>query len=251
MRLLSRGDTIINTITIGISLLVWVLLLVNPRGFMTLEHCTEVICGLPEETFQQVLATNFPSQLMGWVLMVVAMMLPKLISPIRAIYTQSFSNYRLVCILLFVFGYLTVWIGAGMLMIIAIVGLNFLMPMSYIPALGLFIVLLLWEFSPMKQRFLNLGHQHQVLPAFGWAALNGSFRYGLTHGKWCVCSGWALMLFPMLLPIGHHMAMLIVTFIMISEHMEHPRIPQWRISFRLKLLKIIVAQVQIRWRQLS
>ena len=98
----------------------------------------------------------------------------------------------------------------------------------------------------MKQWFLNLGHDHRILSAFGWKAFRDSLFFGLTHGVWCFGSGWALMLFPMLLPKGHNLAMLLVTFIMISEHLENPRFPMWFLPPRLKLLKIIIAQTRIK-----
>jgi predicted metal-binding membrane protein len=84
------------------------------------------------------------------------------------------------------------------------------------------------------------------LAAFGWAAYRDALMFGVMHGVWCVGSGWALMMLPMLLPEGHNLAMVIVTFIMLSEHFEHPRIPRWRMGFRGKLFRIVIAQTQIR-----
>ncbi|MBP4139314.1 copper chaperone [Flavobacterium geliluteum] len=230
-----------------ISIFVWTLLFVNPGHIMAMKYC-HVFVSCPSATsFQMLLEMKlFSAQLIGWGLMVVAMMLPKLILPIQFIYQQSFKRYRFLCSLLFVFGYLLVWMIVGVFMIEIIMGVNLLLPGSYIPALGLFLIAVVWEISPMKQRFLNLGHDHQVLSAFGWKAFRDSLFFGLTHGVWCVGSGWALMLLPMLLPKGHNVAMLIVTFIMISEHLEYPRFPQWLFITRFKLLKIIVVQTKIR-----
>jgi predicted metal-binding membrane protein len=245
---LSRNNRIkINFVIIGISILVWVLLLINPGHIMTIEHCHVSASGPSTASLQMLLEMNpFSSQLIGWGLMVVAMMLPKLISPIQSIYIQSFKRYRFLNALLFVLGYIIVWMVAGVFMIGVIIGLNLLMPMSYIPALGVFIIAVVWQFSPIKQQFLNLGHDHRTLSAFGWASFRDSLHFGVMHGVWCVGAGWALMLFPMLLPQGHNLAMIIVTFIMISEHMEHPRFPQWHFNLRLKLLRIIVAQTRIK-----
>ena len=245
---LSRNNRIaINLVIISISLLVWILLLINPGHIMTMEHCHVSASGPSATSLKMLLEMNpFSSQLIGWGLMVVAMMLPKLILPIQFIYRQSFRCYRFLCSLLFVFGYLTAWMVAGVFMVAAIIGLNLLMPLSYIPALGVFIIAVIWQFSPVKQRFLNLGHDHRILPAFGFAAFRDSLFFGLKHGVWCIGAGWALMLFPMLLPQGHNLAMIIVTFIMLSEHLEHPKFPQWRFNLRLKLVRIIIAQARIR-----
>jgi predicted metal-binding membrane protein len=245
---LSRNSRIkINLVILSISIFVWVLLLINPGHIMTIEHCHVSASGPSATSLQMLLEMNpFSSQLIGWGLMVVAMMLPKLIMPVQSICIQSFKRYRFLCSLLFVSGYLAAWMVAGVFMVAAIMALNLLMPMSYIPALGVFIIAVIWQFSPVKQRFLNLGHNHRILSAFGWAACRNSLVFGVTHGIWCIGSGWALMLFPMLLPEGHNLAMIIVTIIMVSEHLEHPRFPQWHFNFRLKLLRFIVAQTRMR-----
>lgn len=193
----------------------------------------------------------FSSQLLGWVLMVVAMMLPKLIVPIQGIYVQSLRRYRFWCSLLFVAGYIATWTAGGVFMVWVIIGLNLLMPMSYVPGLGLMFIAIVWQFSPAKQRFLNQGHEHHVLSPFGWAAFRDSFMYGVAHGLSCIGSGWALMLFPMLLPKGHDLAMIVVTFIMISEHLEYPKSPKWRFDLRGKLFRVMVAQAQIKLKQLQ
>jgi len=245
---LSRNNRIaINFVIIGMSILVWVLLLVNPGHIMTMEHCHVSDSCSSGVSNEMLLKMNpISMQLLGWGLMVVAMMQTKLILPIQLIYMQSFKRYRFFHSFLFVLGYITAWMIAGILMIAVIIELNVLMPISYIPALGVLLIAVIWQFSPIKQRFLNLGGDHRMLPAFGWIASRDALYFGIMHGLWCIGSGWALMLFPMLLPEGHILAMLIVTFIMLSEHLEHPRFPQWNLNFRLKLFKIIIAQTKIR-----
>ncbi|MEY4937641.1 MAG: hypothetical protein RIS64_4000 [Bacteroidota bacterium] len=233
----------------GISLLVWVLLLMNPGNIMTIEHCkvpTLALCSgsetVSEATSLQMLLNLNPltSQLMGWGVMIIAMMLPKLIIPIESIYLQSLKRYRFRFALLFVLGYLSSWMFAGIFMTAIILGLNLWFPLSYIPAIGVGLVAAIWHCSPIKQRFLNLGHNHWNLPAFGFPAFRAVFFYGIMHGVWCVGAGWVLMLFPMLLPEGHYLAMFAVTFMMISEHLEHPRPLRWYFDLRLRLLKIMI-----------
>jgi predicted metal-binding membrane protein len=192
----------------------------------------------------------FSSLLTGWGLMVVAMMLPKLIAPIQHIYHSSFKYHRFLSILLFTFGYITVWIVAGVFIITVILGLHMLVPNSYVPAIGFGCIAIVWQFSPAKQRCLNRGHDHWRLTAFGWPAYRDALMFGLMHGVWCIGAGWALMLFPMLLPEGHNLAMIVMTFIMLSEHLEHPQVPRWRIDSRAKLLRIIVAQTQLKLKRI-
>lgn len=228
-----------------VSAVFWIILLFNPGGIMTVKHCHVTLQGASKASLQMILKMNPVSDLMmGWTLMVLAMMLPKLIAPVQYIYGRSFKNRRFLSGLLFIFGYTAVWIVVGFFMNVLIVGLNLVMPDSFIPAIGVGIIAAIWQFSPVKQRCLNRGHDHIPLASFGPEANRDAVMFGMMHGVWCVGAGWALMLFPMLLPAGHNLAMIVVTFIMISEHMEHPRFPRWHFSFRLKLLHIIIARTR-------
>jgi predicted metal-binding membrane protein len=247
MKLSTNDRTRINFLIFGVSLLAWGLLLFNPGNIMTVEHCSVSDAGASENSLNMLLDMNpVSSQLAGWGLMVIAMMLPKLIMPINNIYGRSLKRRRLHLSLMFVFSYLAIWMLAGIFIGAVILGLHLLMPGSYLPAIGLSIINIIWQCSPIKQRYLNKGHDHTILAAFGWPAYRDALRFGVMHGVWCVGSGWALMLLPMLLPAGHNVAMIIVTFMMLSEHLEHPQRPGWRINSRAKLLRIIVAQTQIR-----
>jgi predicted metal-binding membrane protein len=248
MRLGRNINTRISIVILGITIIVWVLLLFNPGHIMTIEHCLVSDSGPSKASFQMLLDMNpVSSQLTGWGLMVIAMMLPKLIFPVRDIYERSLPRYRLPLSLLFLSGYIAAWMVVGLVMMTVILGLHLLMPGSFLPATGLGIIAMVWQFSPAKQRCLNRGHDHRTLAAFGWPAHRDAWLFGIMHGVWCVGSGWAIMLLPMLLPSGHNMAMIVVTLVMISEHMEHPQIPRWRINPRTKLFRIVAAQTQRRW----
>lgn len=241
----------ISMVIFTLSGLFWVLLLFNPGDIMTIEHCHISASGPSATSLNMLLAMNpISSQLIGWELMVVAMMLPKLIAPVQFICLQSLKRLRFTLSSLFVLGYLITWMFAGILMIGIIITFNLFFPLSYLPALTVFVVAVVWQFSPLKQRLLNLGHDHRIIAAFGWNAMKDATVFGLIHGLWCVGSGWALMLFPMLLPQGHNLAMLAVTFIMISEHAEHPDTPKWKFNLRLKLFKYLAAQTSIRLKQM-
>lgn len=247
MKSLWNNNITIYIVILGISIAVWVLLLFNPGHIMTVEHCHASASGASYSSLKMLLQMNpFSAQLLGWGLMVIAMMLPKLIYPVQLIFAQSLRRNRFMNAFLFVSGYLAIWMFVGVFMIGIIMVSNLFMPMSYIPALGVLIIAVIWQFSPYKQKFLNLGHDHYILSAFGWDAARDALRYGLQHGIWCVGSGWALMLFPMLLPSGHNVAMIMVTFIMLSEHLENPQYPEWKINPRLKAVRYIIAQAKIK-----
>ncbi|MCW2118636.1 DUF2182 domain-containing protein [Flavobacterium sp. 7A] len=247
MRLSNRTKTAINVVLLSISFITWILLLLNPGQLMTVGHCHVSDSGASAASLSMLLEMNpFHTLLVGWLLMVVAMMLPKLIIPIQQIYSKSFKHIRFPSSLLFVFGYITIWTIVGVFMISLILGFHLVMPNSYLPAIGLGITAIIWQFSPLKQLFLNRGHNHWTLSAFGFRAYKDAFLYGMMHGVWCVGAGWALMLFPMVLPYGHNFAMIIVTSIMISEHLEHPQRPSWNLNLRPKLLFFVISQIKIR-----
>lgn len=246
---ISRANRIkINLVIISTSLIVWLVLLFNTG--QGIAHCHVSDSGPSAASFRMLLQMNpISSLLMGWGLMVVAMMLPKLIIPVQQIYASSFKRHRFALAMVFVLGYIAVWMVVGFFMVLAILGVHLLLPNSYLPAIALGIIAIVWQFSPVKQRCLNRGHDHKVLAAFGRAAYSDALLFGIIHGVWCVGAGWALMLLPMLLPQGHNLAMVLVTFIMLSEHLEHPQQPRWCINLRGKLFRIIIARTQMKIKQ--
>jgi predicted metal-binding membrane protein len=248
----SKRDSITITIFIVIaSASAWIFLKANPKDAAPTQSVDVAYCGASAALMTTSSEVNpISSQVTGWGLMVIAMMLPKLIVPIQGIYARSFKRSRLSSSLLFISGYVTVWMAAGMLIHNSILALNSALPNSYFPTVGLSLVVVVWQFSPFKQRCLNKAHDHGIPAAFGWRAYSDSILLGIKHGILCVGSCWALMLLPMLLPDVHDFVMIIVTFIMLSEHLEHPRIPCWRFDLRAKLFRIILAQTQISLRRI-
>ena len=251
MKTTVRDGSYITAAILIISSIFWIILLLNPGGMMGIKHCHMTADGVSNVSLKMMLQMNpFSDMMTGWILMVLAMMLPKLISPVQYIYARSLKRRRFWLSLLFVLSYTMVWTVMGVVMNAVILGFNLLFPGgSYIPSLIIGVIALIWQFSPVKQLCLNRGHDHSSIAAFGWAADRDVLKFGMMHGIWCIGSGWALMLFPMILPEGHNLAMILVTFIMISEHMEHPRYPRWYFDFRLKLLRIMVGRIKINFKR--
>ena len=234
-----------------ISAITWMMLLVNPGSIMTLAHCPVTDSGASLVSFQMMLAMNPISSLMvGWAVMLIAMMSPMLIAPIHHIHARSFKRRRARSITFFLIGYAAIWMAAGVVLLAVTLMLNLFAPQSSLPALAVGLLVFMWQCSPIKQRCLNRHHNHRELAAFGSAADLDALRFGITHGVWCVGSCWALMLFPMLLSQGHFAAMAIVTYVMVSERLEHPRPLSWRLRFPGKLMRIVVAQTWIRLQRL-
>jgi predicted metal-binding membrane protein len=224
------------------------LLLIEPGGLHMLAHCPAGNSGgMPSSaSFEMLLAMNPPATLAaGWALMLVAMMSPVLIPPVRHIRLRSFSHRRARSILLFVAGYGGIWMALGAVLLAMALTVKVLAPQSYLPALGVALIALVWQFSPIKQRCLNRCHAHSDLAAFGNAADLDALRFGITHGIWCAGSCWALMLFPILLARGHIVAMAIATVLIFSERLEQPRPPSWRWRGLGKAARIVIAQSRI------
>ena len=198
MTISPRERARINIPILLISAITWMMLLVNPGSIMTLAHCPVTDSGASLVSFQMLLAMNpISSMTAGWALMLVAMMSPTLITPIRHIIERSFKRRRARSVTLFVVGYAAIWMAAGGVLLAVMLMLNLLAPQSYLPAVGVGIIAFVWQCSPIKQRCLNRGHNHRELAAFGIAADLDALRFGITHGVWCVGSCWALMLLPM------------------------------------------------------
>lgn len=183
----------------------------------------------------------------GWVAMLTAMMLPALISPIYHVSMSSFAHRRLRTIALFLTGYGAAWTVVGALLIAIDWFLKLIAPQSYLPATGTILLAIAWQFSPIKQKSLNRCHSHQALTPFGAAADRAALRFGMTHGIWCTSSCWIWMLFAMLLPTQHNIAMVVVTILIFSERLEKPRQPSWRPRGLGRVTRIILAQTRIRF----
>ena len=247
MRIKARQRARVATPILLLSAVTWMMLLVNTGSVITVAHCPVTDSGVSPVSFQMLLAMNPPSALTaGWVLMVVAMMSPTVIAPLQHLIERSFKRRMLRSVTLFVLGYAAIWMAAGALLVSATLLLNLIAPRSYLPLLGVGIVALVWQCSPIKQRCLNRLHNHSELAAFGLAADRDALHFGITHGIWCFGSCWALMLLPMLLLEGHLVAMAVVTFLITSERLEQPRPLIWRPRLRGKLMRILIAQTRIR-----
>lgn len=223
---------------IGISVVAWLLILAKPAsssswccgGDCPTQLQMTIAANAPApQIMEAVFAENPPGPLLGdWVLMLLAMMTPTLIQPVYHIRANSFVRQRTRLTLFFVFSYFTVWVAAGAAFIVIMLAARVWVPGSFIPALFVGLTALVWQSSPEKQRSLNRCHHHKVLSAFGPKAARDAAGMGLTHAGWCLYSCWSAMLFAMLLPAGHIVAMAIVSVMVFCERLAPPRTPRWQ-----------------------
>ena len=219
----SRARTRLGISITLVSAAAWTVLLVNPES---MGHAHPVTGPVVSMIFEML-----PSLLPGWVLMLVAMMSPKLFAPILDVIQGSFKHRRARAVALFTVAYIAVWTVAGCVLLAATMLLLYLSaPHSHLLALGAGLVVLVWQCSPAKQVCLNRCHYHPALAAFGIVADLDVLRFGMVQGVWCVGSCWALMLFPYVLPPqGHLLAMGVAAFVMCSESFERPRPLNWHL----------------------
>ncbi|HEY6768745.1 MAG TPA: DUF2182 domain-containing protein [Candidatus Sulfotelmatobacter sp.] len=231
------------------SVIAWIVLLLQPGGMTVAAHCLSAESGAvpSSKSFQMILAMNpAGSLLLGWAVMVVAMMSPALIAPICHIRLRSFTDRRGRSVTLFLFVYVVFWMALGSILLAMRLATTVFLPQSYLPLVAVGLVAVAWQFSPIKQRCLNRCHAHGKLSAFGLSADFDALRFGMTHGIWCAGSCWALMLFPMLLPSGHMVAMAAVAILIFSERLEEPRHPCWGWRGLGKAVRIVISQARIR-----
>ena len=208
---------------LAVSLIAWIIILLEPR----VPSCCSANGAVA--SWKMLLAANPPGSLaIDWALMLVAMMTPMLVAPLYHIRISSFARRRLRSMALFVAGYGAVWMATGAVIVAVELASTWLIPRSYLPAIIVGFVALVWQASPFKQRCLNRCHGHRPLAAFGIAADLDALRLGLENGLWCTGSCWAAMLFPMLLPDGHFVAMGAIALLMFCERLDPPRTPDWR-----------------------
>lgn len=205
------------------SLSAWIIILVQPR----VSSCCSVHGAVM--SWAMLVSINPPASLAkDWGLMLIAMMTPMLVAPMYHIRISSFARRQVRSIIVFVAAYGAVWMAAGVVIVAATLIATSLMPGSYLPAIIVGAIALVWQASPFKQRCLNRCHSHRNLSPFGWAADWDAARMGFEHGFWCTCSCWAAMWFPMLLPSGHFVAMAAVAVLMFCERLDPPGTPSWR-----------------------
>src|SRR5215475_2492979 len=235
-----------------VSAVTWLILVTAPGGIAIHPHFhAEASSPMPlGASLWMLQSMNPPATLAaGWVLMLIAMMGPVLIMPIRHIRQRSFARRRARSTALFVAGYGVVWLAAGVVILATELAIKLLAPASFVPAIAVFVVALVWQLSPIKQRCLNGCHASGELSAFGAAADRDALAFGVAHGISCAGSCWALMLFPMMLPEGHTLAMGAVSFLIFSERLEHPMRPSWRLRGFTAIKRMVLAHRRMQIRQ--
>jgi predicted metal-binding membrane protein len=177
--------------------------------------------------------------LVGWVVMLTAMMAPTLLELVRHVHARTRPRLRGVVLGLVLLAYASVWTVAGLALTAAATSLRGLgLPAGATLALAGGIAVG-WQATPAKQRCLNRLHAHPAMAAFGARACVDGLRLGTRHGGWCVGSCWALMLLPLVLTTGHVAAMVVVSLWVWAEHLDRPVRPAWRLHTPQRAARLV------------
>lgn len=182
----------------------------------------------------------------SWTLMISAMMLPTtlpLIALFRTI-TGDRSN-KLTLVGLLATGYLAVWIGFGVLVQIADLGVHegaeqirWLNSNDWVIGAGTLILAGAYQFTPLKYHCLDKCRSPFSFIAGRWSGGNEtvqSFRLGVDHGIFCVGCCWTLMLLMFGVGAGNLGWMLVLGSVMaIEKNMPWG----WKLSAPLGLVLI-------------
>jgi predicted metal-binding membrane protein len=204
--------------------------LLNPREGV--EYCSLSAPGSDWHSPQE-----WARGLSGWFIMVLAMMLPLTVIPVRVAAFGSLWRRRNRVIGIFLAGYLSVWTVAGA------VSLPLLARLRDTPATQLrwligaaFLLAAAWQTTALKRRFAAACHMTRPLAPEGWLANRDCLRFGAEHGTYCVGNCGVLMVAAMLSP--WHRAMMVLSALLLLYERYRPRLRSRAVPLALGLLAI-------------
>lgn len=164
--------------------------------------------------------------LMGWCLMLLAMMTPLAADPLRHVWFASFPTRRGSAVLLCSCGYFGVWILASPGIIVISWALRTVGAWATPVAIAASLV---WSFSPWSQHARNRCHRLLRVGAHGFRANGECLVQGIYSGATCVAVCWPWMLVPMVVSgYAHIFAMIGISLWLTVERVLPPRVPGWR-----------------------
>ena len=140
---------------------------------------------------------------LGWLLMIMAMMLPVVVPVLYRVVVDTLPRRRVRAISLVLVGYTGLWCATGVVALLIILPLT--SSLTDFGSTALVVIMLVvaagYELSPIKRRALRRCALGYRLPPRGVAADQACLRAGLRHGRACLTSCAALM--GVLLVAGH------------------------------------------------
>jgi predicted metal-binding membrane protein len=143
-----------------------------------------------------------------WILMVVAMMFPLMGSHLQWVAIQTFRRRRPLALATWLFGYLGVWMLAG----IPAIALRMMLPQGSVQlAPAVFLATGAFALTRWHRRTVEAHHGTRPMAPAGLAATVSELREGARVGAWCVANCWLWMLACTL--TGHSMIAMVGCFL--------------------------------------
>ena len=187
-------------LVLPLSALAWLFLVLQPEsGAIALCHApASSAVGSVTDRLQAAWRTGaLGLMLLGWMVMTVAMMLPRAGAMLRHVAGRSFAARRRRAAAEFLAGYLAAWTLLGVLLVPLAAAAPGLLGGACVPAAG-FLLAAAWQCTAAKRLALLRCHRTGPLSPWGWHADRDCLGFGLAHGKDCAASCWAMMLACML-----------------------------------------------------
>lgn len=204
----------------------WVLVVGLDHSILTPNICSSSSTAdwIGGSAFAALVSINASArQALSWFVMLLAMMTPLIWQPLAHVWDRSLAERRVRAVLLFLGGYLGVWMIAMAILALISVALR-LAAGSAIVAFTITIgFAVFWQMTPVKARFLKRCHVLRPLPAFNLYADIASFRYGMEIACACIVTCWAIMLLPLTSDAAHIPIMGTAELLMLSERYSKTR----------------------------
>jgi predicted metal-binding membrane protein len=145
------------------------------------------------------------ADLLAWIAMTVAMMVPTTLASLRDVATRSYRVRRVRAVLEYLLGYLTWWLVLG----VVVVAARQLWPAMHDLRLAaaLCVGAAVWALIPARERWFQRCHRRIPLCPIGWRADLDALRQGAVNGAPCVAMCWPLMVACTI--TGHNLAMML------------------------------------------
>lgn len=162
-----------------------------------------------------------------WFAMVVAMSPLLLLREVSLVWNGSLRRTRALTVLVFICGYVLVWIAAGLVALPAATATAASVWFGW----SIAALVAVWHCSPLRQRCLNVCHRTRRLRAFGAGAQTDAWRYGAVTGAACAATCGPLMVLVLLATHAHLVAMAGATVLLVIERYRPAQRPRWRLPF--------------------
>lgn len=171
----------------------------------------------------------------GWMVMVLSMMPPLLVPQARHVVQSGIKARRSASLAMFMAGYVSVWMLAGLVLVPAAVLLH--LAATPASAAGSVLLGLLWISSPAGKKANNLCHRLYSVAASGMKGDLDCLSHGACTGTACAAACWPWMLAPFAGTAAWHFpVMVMATLLLFVERMAPVLRPAWRLPYAASLV---------------